>query len=128
MYEGEAVWANNAVGIAMRYEMEDLLRDYKVDLFLSGHYHAYHRSCAGLFRSKCHNGGPTHITVGSAGAMLDDNPLFRNTWSAKFIKQEYGYGRITVMNSTALHFEFVKAGDQNDTSAGDVHDDVWIRR
>jgi hypothetical protein len=128
MYESEAVWANNAVGIAMRYEMEDLLRDYQVDLFLSGHYHAYHRSCAGLFRSKCHNGGPTHITVGSAGAMLDDNPLFRNTWSAKFIKQEYGYGRITVMNSTALHFEFVKAGDQNDTSAGDVHDDVWIRR
>jgi hypothetical protein len=128
MYEGEAVWANNAVGIAMRYEMEDLLRDYQVDLFLSGHYHAYHRSCAGLYRSKCHNGGPTHITVGSGGAVLDDTELFRNTWSAKFIKQEYGYGRITVMNGTALHFEFVKAGDQNDTTAGDVHDDVWIRR
>jgi hypothetical protein len=128
MYEGEAVWANNAVGIAMRYEMEDLLRDYQVDLFLSGHYHAYHRSCAGLYRSKCHNGGPTHITVGSGGARLDDTQLFRNTWSAKFIKQEYGYGRITVMNATALHFEFVKAGDQNDTTAGDVHDNVWIQR
>jgi hypothetical protein len=128
MYEGEAVWANNAVGIAMRYEVENLLRDYQVDLFLSGHYHAYHRSCAGLYRSKCHNGGPTHITMGTGGARLDDNQLFRNTWSEKFVKQEYGYGRITVMNSTALHFQFLKAGDHNDTSAGDIHDDVWIRR
>jgi hypothetical protein len=128
LYEGEAIWANNAVGIAMRYEMEDLLRDYHVDLVLAGHYHAYHRSCPGLYRSECNNGGPTHITVGTGGARLTDSYLFHNAWSAEFIKQEYGYGRVTVMNATALHFEFVKAGDQNDTTAGTVQDDVWIRR
>jgi len=130
MYEGEAGhWESNAVGIAMRYEMEDLLHDHHVDLFLSGHYHAYHRSCSGLYRSQCYNGGPTHITVGSAGAQLDDTPhLFSNTWSAKFTNKEYGYGRITVMNATTMNFEFVRAGDQNDTSAGDVHDQVWITR
>jgi hypothetical protein len=47
-------------------------------------------------------------------------------WSAKLIKQEYGYGKITVMNSTALSIR--QGGDQNHTSSGDIHDDVWIRQ
>lgn len=43
-YEGERYWNDNTVGVAMRYEVEDLLFDYHVDLVLSGHYHAYHRT------------------------------------------------------------------------------------
>jgi acid phosphatase type 7 len=44
LYEDEAYWAQNNVGIGMRDEIENLLMDYQVDLVLSGHYHAYHRS------------------------------------------------------------------------------------
>jgi hypothetical protein len=44
LYEDEAYWEQNNVGIGMRDEIEDLLVDYQVDLVLSGHYHAYHRS------------------------------------------------------------------------------------
>jgi len=128
LYEAEAEWDNNAVGIARRMEIEDLLFDNKVDVVLAGHYHAYHRSCDGLYRSRCRRGGPMHITVGSAGAHLDETGLYWNGWTEKFIQQEYGYGRITVKNATALHFEFVKAGSENDTTAGEVHDDVWIFR
>ena len=132
LYEPEMDWDNNGVGIARRYQIEDLLRDYKVDLVLSGHYHSYFRSCDGLYNSKCHNnrgyGGPTHITVGSAGAALNDNELYDNQWTEAFVKQVYGYGRITVANASALRFQFVKAGESNDTSAGDVLDDVWIWR
>jgi hypothetical protein len=128
LYEGEASWDQNAVGIGMRYEMEDLLHSYKVDLVLAGHYHAYHRTCDGLYRSRCNNGGPMHITVGSAGAHLDDTFVYANGWTKKVIMGEYGYGRITIRDATALHFEFVKAGDANDTTAGQVHDDVWIIR
>jgi hypothetical protein len=32
------------VGIAMRYEFEDLLYDYNVDVVFSGHFHTYHRT------------------------------------------------------------------------------------
>ena len=128
MYHGEAIWEYNAVGIAMRMEFEDLLHDYQVDLFLSGHYHSYFRTCDGLYRSRCQNGGPTHITVGSAGAQLNTVGLYWNWWTAKSIRGVYGYGRISVANSTALHFEFVKAGDANDTTAGDTLDNVWIVR
>lgn len=116
--------------IGMRYEFEDLLHDYKVDLFLAGHYHAYHRTCDGLYRSKCSNGGPTHITIGSAGAHLDDEPLYDNKWTAQNIQHEYGYGRITVMNATALRFEFVKLDDEDgdSNSTPSVRDQVWITR
>lgn len=39
----------------------------------------------------------------------------------------YGYGRLTVKNATALHFEFVQASfDANET--GTVLDDIWILR
>jgi acid phosphatase type 7 len=109
-------------------QLDDLLVDNHVDLFLAGHYHAYLRTCDGLYNSKCHNGGPMHITIGSAGALLDDTFLYPNGWTDKFIKQEFGYGRITVVNASAMLFEFVKAGDTNDTDAGEVHDDVWILR
>jgi hypothetical protein len=84
MYHVEAVWAQNAVGIGMRWEFEDLLHDYDVDLYLSGHYHSYLRTftCDGLFRDQCGTGGPTHITVGAAGASLDVAELYRylNSW------------------------------------------------
>jgi len=112
----------------MRYEFEDLVRDFNVDVFFAGHYHAYHRTCDGLYRGRCNNGGPTHITIGSAGAHLDDEPLYEATWTSVNIQQEYGYGRVTVMNASALLFEFVKAGELNESDAGAVRDRVWITR
>jgi hypothetical protein len=128
LYEGEASWDQNAVGIAMRYEIEDLLRSFQVDLVLAGHYHAYHRTCDGLYRSRCNSGGPMHITVGTAGARLDDTTVYANGWTRRVVMGEYGYGRITVRDANALRFEFVKAGGANDTTAGQVRDEVWILR
>ena len=69
-----------------------------------------------------------HITVGSAGAILSLAEPYSNSWTDKLILGEYGYGRITVANASALLFEFVKAGDSNDTTAGEVHDQAWILR
>jgi hypothetical protein len=129
MYESEAFFDQAAVCAGMRYQIEDLLREYNVDVFLAGHYHMYQRTCDGLYRSKCNNGGPLHITVGSAGASLDyGTSTYPQKWTAQSIYGEYGYGRITVANASTLHWEFVKAGSENDTTAGEIHDDVWIIR
>jgi hypothetical protein len=128
LYQSEFFWSNNAVGVAMRYEIEDVLQEYKVDLVLAGHYHSYLRTCDGLYRSKCNNGGPMHICVGSAGAHLDMALLYPQQWTEVFIEQEWGYGRITVQNASALHYEFVKAGADGDPSAGKIRDDVWLIR
>ena len=108
----------------MRGEIEDLLEEYSVDLVLAGHFHSYHRSCAGLYRDKCGIGGPTHITIGSGGARLEVALHRRASWTAKALR-EFGYGRITIMNSTALHFEFVKV-DKDNSSSGMIDDEVWL--
>ena len=129
LYNGEVDVRNNNVGIGMRMGIEHLLRDYNVDVVLAGHYHSYHRTCDGLFRGRCHNGGPIHLTIGTAGAKLrTKNIIYPNRWSQKSIMGEYGYGRVTVSNASMLHFEFVKAGPKDDNHTGQVLDDVWIAR
>ena len=150
LYEGEAIWANNNVGIALRMEVEDVLYDFRVDIVLAGHYHAYHRTyvgvgtlwrpqslsslfycrCDGLYRDVCNQEGPVHLTIGTAGARLDaaNVNLLDESWTENMILQTYGYGRITVYNATALHFQFIQHGSSDDASAGKVLDEIWIKR
>ena len=131
LYEGEGGehwWPNKIVGEEMRKQIEDLLVRYKVDVVLAGHYHEYHRTCDGVYKGKCNMGGPIHITVGSAGARLDDGIEYANQWTARYIRGEFGYGKITVANSTDLHFEFIRHGSSEEDSAGQVRDDLWIHR
>lgn len=131
LYEGEGSgswWHQHLVGEAMRKEFEDLLLAYKVDLVLAGHYHEYQRTCDGLYQGECGKGGPMHITIGSAGAILDAGFDLLNVWTDYFIKGRFGYGKVTVVNRTAMHIEFVAHGAMDDERGGMVMDDVWIQR
>jgi hypothetical protein len=69
-----------------------------------------------------------HICVGSAGAHLDAAMLYPNKWTETFIQQEWGYGRLTVANETAMLYEFIKAGTEDDPDSGKVRDEVWLIR
>lgn len=124
LYHAEDKPENTIVGRHLREEIEDLLFEHGVDLFLAGHYHSYHRSCAGLYKLECGRGGPTHITVGSAGAQLDEVPLLENDWT-EYYSSEFGYGRITVSEEgggAELLFEFVADED------GEVRDEVRLTK
>ena len=76
-----------------------------------------------------------HITIGTGGAtfLFGQKPVVQ-AWSAKFIQETYGYGRITVVDATSMHFEFVQVDASDDpeesdsVSTGQVLDDVWITR
>jgi len=136
-YDSQISWKDTAVSIGMRLEVESLMKKYKVDLIISGHFHAYMRTCDGLYRSRCENNnhtnnatypGPIHLTVGTAGASFTTIPHYPNNWTPKHLESVYGYGRITVYNATSLHFEFVKVGAPDDETAGMVLDDVWVAR
>ena len=87
-------------------------------------------SCDGLYQGRCDSGGPMHLTIGTAGAHLDeaDMETFVNPWTAKVLLSTYGYGRVTVQNATALHFEFVQAVASADNETAKVLDDIWILR
>ena len=122
LYNSEKYWTQDAVGLGMRNEIEELLYMNKVDLVLSGHYHGYLRSCDGVYREKCSSGGPMHITLGTGGRPLDcHKSLIPNHYTDKFDGCNFGVGRTSVYNASALHFEFVTLGE-------DVLDDVWLVR
>jgi hypothetical protein len=113
-----------SVEIGMRHEFEHLLIEYDVDLFLAGHFHAYHRTCGGLYKSKCNNGGPTHITVGTAGAKLYEGKPYFSEWSEVFLR-EWGYGKVTVYNSSCIHWSFIPSHGENE---GKVMDELWMTK
>lgn len=124
MYHNEFIPDNLIVEAEMRREFENILRKYSIDLFLAGHFHSYVRTCSGLFNSTCNNGGPTHIVVGTAGAKLDHGFLVPRHWNEKFLKV-YGYGKVTVLNATTLHWSFNSAQGKD---KGKTLDEVWLRK
>eukprot|EP00540_Astrosyne_radiata_P000223 CAMPEP_0116833392 /NCGR_PEP_ID=MMETSP0418-20121206/6410_1 /TAXON_ID=1158023 /ORGANISM="Astrosyne radiata, Strain 13vi08-1A" /LENGTH=563 /DNA_ID=CAMNT_0004462835 /DNA_START=257 /DNA_END=1948 /DNA_ORIENTATION=+ len=128
LYESEFIPWERKVNAGLRRQVEDLLFHHDVDLILSGHYHAYLRSCDGLYQSKCNRGGPTYMTIGTAGAFLDPTLLVPTRWTKRFVRQHFGYGRITIHNASTLHFAFVRAGPENNPNTGNVEDEVWIHR
>lgn len=120
MYSSEKYQADGIVCHHLREALEDMFYQYQVDLALWGHYHSYERTCA-VYRRQCNPHGTTHITVGSAGCQLDSAGTFQTAWSRHF-EVNFGYGRITVANSSALLWEFVRNVDKS------VSDSVWLRK
>lgn len=112
----------NLVTLALREQFEQLLMKYSVDLVFSGHYHSYLRTCNGLYRGVCNNGGPAYITVGTAGADLTNATLLEQNWTAASLI-EWGYGKVTIFNASTLYFEFIA-----DDEVGTVKDYVWINK
>lgn len=128
MYESEDYPSDTRVSDELRSNLEDLLYSYKVNLALWGHYHAYQRTCP-VYNNECmgdndNPGGTVHITVGSAGADLD-NASYRPVNWTMFAAYTWGYSRVSVANESFLHLEFVQT--IND-SEDDVIDQVWLRR
>ncbi|EDO30761.1 predicted protein, partial [Nematostella vectensis] len=121
MYTSQLVQGlNPTIALHMQAEIEDLLMEYSVDLALWGHYHSYERTCP-VYRNKCTSGGPTHIIVGTAGfdVTLDPWPIPARSWSV-YHSSNYGYGRVTVANATAMLWEWVI--NESDY----VADRVWL--
>lgn len=119
-YEGDYIVARHLQGM-----LEEVLVQYDVDLVLAGHYHSYLRSKR-IYKDKAdENHGIYHFTIGSAGFDADSSSvgLYDKDW-LEVIQYNYGYGRITIENSTAMHWEFLR--DVDNDGKGDPVDDVWI--
>jgi len=110
-------------GKPMQEAVEGVLFQGGVDLVLSGHVHAYERSCA-LYQYACNSAGPTYVTIGDGGnaeglatTWVDPQPK----WSV-FRQASYGHGELTVHNTTHLHWEWHQNGDLSPV----VADSFWI--
>ena len=63
--------------------------------------------------------GTMHVTVGSSGFVLDSADLADSRWKVHY-EAEFGYGCATVVNRTAMLWEYVRNKDKK------VTDYVWL--
>ena len=108
------------ISLGMQKAFESLLLKYKVDLAFWAHYHSYERTCP-VRLGQCTPGAPVHIVVGTAGKSLDLEDYFPMSWSL-YHENNYGYGRLTQANRSALHWEWVE------NTSGVVKDQVWLTK
>ncbi|KAL2864405.1 purple acid phosphatase family protein [Aspergillus lucknowensis] len=113
----------------LRDAFEDLLLEYGVDAYLSGHIHWYERMWplsangtidrASIVNDHTYRANPghsiTHIVNGMAGNIeshsefSDDEGLTKIT--AVLDTTHYGFSKLTVVNETAVRWEFIRADD-----------------
>merc|ERR1711957_1136018 len=123
MYNNEKYSGDYSVAQGFQAQFEELLVQYDVDLVLAGHYHSYLRSKR-IYKDKADPvKGIYHFTIGSAGCALDYVGLYDKDWVEVFEK-DYGFGRITIANSTAMHWEYIRNKDSHTHST--VVDETWI--
>jgi len=98
---------------------EPLLIKYRVNVAFFGHYHSYERTCP-VAHGNCTKGAPVHITIGSAGAALDNVPLYGFAWS-EFFDDDWGVGRVSIANSSCMKWQYVRNNPEQY-----VRDESWI--
>jgi hypothetical protein len=105
---------DNLFAEGIQRELDSLFYEYKVDVYLSGHYHSYERTCK-LFNYQCVDDGVVHILSG-APAYLDEEPWLEPKPSWSIIRfQKLGYSKFFV-NGDILNGVFVnsKTGEIED--------------
>ena len=136
---------DTTVAATLRNNMAPLFADAggaPVDLVLAGHHHSYQR-LAGLSGfgpapggagnltiavpcppgpAPVYKGGvaPVYMDIGTGGAGYSTNIITPQPAWACVVQLWHGFARVTVHNSSALHWQFV------DDATGEVADEAWI--
>jgi len=108
---------------SMRESYEDLLYKFKVDISFTGHIHAYERT-APIYNWTVVPDGMVTLVVGNGGngeGLYNDWRQPQPEWSI-FRESSYGFGSLTVHNSSSLHWQMIRADDSS------VADDWWFTR
>jgi len=110
-------------GERMRIGFEELFHQYRVDLAINGHVHAYERTKA-VYNNSVSTEGTVYITNGIGGTSegLQDNWYEAPAWSAYREGTFWGIGIASVFNATHLHWEMRSSSDN------EIRDSVWLVR
>ena len=113
--------------VNMRTAMEPLFLQYKVNLVISGHDHAYMRT-KHMFQGKVDPEGlaPIYLSLGMGGNREQHSAgyrqLFPEEWVEKRSLADYGYGLLRIPNATHARFHWIR----DYTTHYGIHDDAWI--
>jgi len=110
-------------GNVMRESMETLLYQYRVDVVMVGHVHAYERT-APVYANRTQCDGPIHIVIGDAGN--HEGPACgwepQPEWGV-FREYSFGHGILSIPNATHAHWSWHRNQDGEEVFA----DDVWFQ-
>eukprot|EP01138_Halocafeteria_seosinensis_P004146 gb/GECG01004239.1/.p1 GENE.gb/GECG01004239.1/~~gb/GECG01004239.1/.p1 ORF type:complete len:487 (+),score=45.07 gb/GECG01004239.1/:1-1461(+) len=97
--------------------VEDLFYRYQVDIFFCGHKHSYERQWP-VYKTvpekTYQNPRATTYIVNGAAGNTEGHTLYPSTtpdWNVAYNNQDYGYGMLSIYNSTTLHWGFYKSAD-----------------
>eukprot|EP00934_Nitzschia_sp_Nitz4_P006321 Nitzschia sp. Nitz4//scaffold215_size37433//3922//5594//NITZ4_007744-RA/size37433-processed-gene-0.45-mRNA-1//-1//CDS//3329542130//6311//frame0 len=109
----------------MYHHIEPLMVQYKVDLVISGHDHAYLRTKP-MRGGASTKSGPVYLTLGAGGNREQHSKGYLHPepeeWVAVRDNLEYGYGHLYMVNDTHAHFHWVRNGQHG------VGDAVWFQK
>jgi len=124
-------YSSHSPGCPLLKSLEQLYLDNKVDIVMTGHMHMYERMYP-VFNGTVDTAAvqskhvyvdpiyPVYIVQGTSGAFIDERYVVpKPDWSAHR-QEEYGYGRMTVFNSTTIFYEY-RAAFKNSTE-----DYLWL--
>ena len=118
----------------MKSSIQDILKEYKVNIVISGHDHAYLRTHPVHHDIVDPTGSsPMYWTLGAGGnreghtrGYIHDEP---EPWVAVRNNDEFGFGHFFAPNATHAHLQWIR-DDENDVDANAdgevVRDSVWI--
>ena len=112
------VYSSRGVTQAVHDMLEPLLLQYNVDFYFCGHVHWYERMypvAQGNVLQKDYNNpaSPVYIVSGSAGNVEGPPPAGSSQpYTAYLNRKNFGYGRLTVHNSSSATWSYYRADDQ----------------
>jgi 3',5'-cyclic AMP phosphodiesterase CpdA len=112
-YNSNIAHQNEKQTLLMRETIEDIFFKYHVNLVITGHVHAYERTYP-VYKDKININGPIYITIGDGGNIeghatnyLEPQPI----WSAYRNGTQYGYGTLSIINSTQMYWKWYRNVD-----------------
>jgi len=111
--------SGEAVCTACRDAFEQLFNKYNVDIYFSGHVHWYERlwpiAPGGKVTQHNYNNPPSPIYIvnGAAGNVEGHSHGQQKPITAYLDDTDYGYGIVTVYNSTTLKWQFFHSSDNS---------------
>jgi hypothetical protein len=99
--------------ILMRNSMEDLFYNYRVNIALMGHVHAYERTHP-VYKNKTNDFATIYITIGDGGNLEGHAKKYyeQPDWSAFRNGTDYGFGTITLLNQNKLQWKWFRNQDR----------------
>lgn len=117
---------NEIPALRMKAAMEPMFRQFGVNLIINGHDHAYMRTHP-VYQGQIDPLAPVYLTLGAGGNREGHSKGYRNDkhqepWVARRTLQDFGFGKLTLVNATHARFRWVR----DKTTDQFFEDIVWL--